>query len=169
MNKNILALDLGTTFGVYDGMSPPEVYTLSKDSRILEFYDWLDARLYDGNLESDIPHYDVVVIENANSQKGLAMERFQELHTLVKMLCLQHEVDLEYIYPAHLKKIFAGNGKATKDDIINKCLDMGILLPSRIMKAGPDKGKVRYDSNAADAVAVYHTYIADKLKEESSG
>ena len=102
--------------------------------------------------------FDVIVVENAIMQRGAANEVFHDLKAVVKLVCQLTETPLIGLSPTRVKKLFTGSGKAEKTDIINKVLDMGIELPYRIMKAGPDKGKKRYSSDAADAVAIWQSF-----------
>lgn len=165
MNKNILALDLATEFGVYDGYSPPEAIRFGcKETRILDFFMWLDERLLDGNYHTAVAHYDVVAIENAINQKAFANEAFHELKAVTKLLCTKYGIEFAEIAPSRVKKLFTGDGKATKEDIIEKCLEMGVSIPYRTLKSGKNKGQIRYNDNAADAVAVYHAYIRNEME-----
>lgn len=154
----VLAIDLATEFGVYDGSKEATAIRLEeKMFRILQFFIWLTELVAECK-------YDVIVVENAINQKAFANEAFHELKALVRLVCQQNGIKFEELSPAHIKKVFTGNGKADKQDVINECLKRGIALPSKVMKSGPDKGKTRYNDNAADAVAIWHTYMEDNME-----
>lgn len=150
----ILALDLGTETGYYDGSEDPQTVVFTPKHRVVEFWEWLSSRVFvDGNF-----NYDVIVIENAFSQKGKANEVFHDLKAVAKLVCQIADIPLYPLAPSTVKKQFTGNGHASKQEVIDKALAMGLKLPYRIMKAGPDKGKKRFNDNAADAVAVYEVF-----------
>lgn len=157
----VLALDLATEFGVYDGILPPFTVKLEdKMFRVLQFFVWLT--------EYTTEHeYDVIVVENALNQKAYANEAFHELKALVRLVCQQNNIRFEEMSPAHIKKVFTGTGRAEKKDIISECIKRGIELPFKILKSGPSKGDKRYNDNAADAVAIYFTYLEDKKEADS--
>lgn len=162
--ERILALDLGTNFGHYDGVEPPQSETLDSSTRAISFFNWLYKKIRYGNGAKR--RYDTIVIENAINQMAFANEVFGELKAMVKLICQQHNIKFYEIAPTRIKKMFAGSGKAEKEDIIAKVLAMGLTLPSKIPTRGKNKGKPVYDSNAADAVAVYHTYKMEQANAE---
>lgn len=162
--ERILALDLGTTSGYFDGVEDPAVYTLDKTCRAIDLYQWLYGKI---RVNGSQKRYDTIVIENAICQMAFANEVFLELKTIVKLLCAQHGIKMVQIAPTRIKKIFTGSGTAEKEDVIKKVLEMGLPLPNRILTRGKNKGNRVYDSNAADAVAVYHTYLTEQANATS--
>lgn len=146
----ILALDLATKTGYYDGETA-DVVEFRKDKRAVEFYAWLEFMLRQGK-------FDAVVFENAFRQPGKAAEIFQQFKTVCILVCTKFGVKLEYENPTTIKKSFTGSGKATKEEIIKKVLDMGVKLPYTVPTRGKNRGERVYDDNAADAVAIYETY-----------
>ena len=149
-SKKILALDLATKMGVYDGTNA-ELVVFTPENRVRDFYKWLKARTTDN-------HYDVVVFENAFRQPGKAAEVFQQFKTICILVCDEVGAELTSEVPTTIKKVFTGNGRADKQEIIDKVLDMGIWLPYSVPSKGKNKGVKLYDDNAADAVAIHETY-----------
>jgi hypothetical protein len=43
--------------------------------------------------------------------------------------------------------------------MIKECHSRGIKIPYRILKSGANKGKRKYNDNAADAVGIYYTFV----------
>jgi|21_taG_2_1085346.scaffolds.fasta_scaffold08037_7 Holliday junction resolvasome RuvABC endonuclease subunit len=150
----VLALDLATNTGFYDGEEMGSI-KLPKDTRVTAFWDWLRQKVYkDGELV-----YEAVAIENAIGQRAFALEVFHELKAVTKLVTQMADIPLYSYAPNHIKKVFTGNGNAKKPDIVEKCLDMGVEIPYRILKSGKNKGDRRYDDDIADAVAIYHTHL----------
>lgn len=155
----ILALDLATKTGFHDGERIGSI-KFDRETRVNSFWDWLRKEIKQGRELC----YDVLVIENALNQPRNTMEVFHELKTVVKLVTQMADIPLFVYSPNHVKKVFTGNGHAKKDEIIKKCLDMGYELPYRIIKSGPNKGEKRYDDDAADAIALYHTYLFNEVR-----
>lgn len=150
----IVALDLGKNTGVFNGDDFPECIVFEGDNRLIEFWGWIL-----GYLDEQQP--DHVVIENALYQMGAANELFHEWKTCVKLACQLGDIWFNEVSPTHVKKVFVGNGKADKSDIIDKVLEMRIGLPYKIPTRGKHRGTKVYNDNAADAVAVYYTFKTD--------
>ena len=150
----LLALDLATTTGYYTGEGDPKTVTFKKQTRIVDYWEWLSSMVFEGGYNL----VDAVVIEDAILQRGHALEAFHDLKAVTKLVTNLAEIPMYGISPNSIKKEFTGNGNATKDEMIQKCLDMGVNLPYRIMKGGPDKGKRRYSHDAADAYAIYYVF-----------
>jgi len=150
----ILALDLGKNTGVFNGIDFPECIVFEGEYRLRDFWNWIDS--YISCFEPD--H---VVIENALYQMGAANELFHEWKTCVKLACQQRDVWFNEVSPAHVKKNFTGNGKAQKEDVINKVLEMRIGLPYKIPTRGKYANTRVYNDNAADAVAIYYAFKQD--------
>lgn len=155
----ILALDLGTEMGYYTGEGEPSTVKFEREARTVDFYSWLSGRVFDNGE----PLVDVVVLENAFHQLGRANEVFHELKAVVKLVCGLAGVPLHEYSAKAIKKKFTGNGNADKQEVIDKCLELGAEIPFRIMKSGKNKGDKRYNDNAADAYAIYHTYVQEEL------
>lgn len=154
---DIIALDLATEMGVYTGDGRPYAIKFEKETRSINYWAFICEKA---------PLFDVVVFEDAIGQRGHALEVFHEFKSLTKLACDLADTVLVGVSPAHIKKVFTGNGRASKEDVIEKCLSMGLDVPSRVLKGGPDKGKVRYNDNAADAAAIYHTFLIDEGIDE---
>ena len=153
--SKILALDLAAKTGYYVGDNKPQTVDFPAATRSLDYWQWITDIIY----EAGEARFDAVAIENPIGQRGHALESFLDFKSITKLACQLAEIPIYEYAPTTVKKVFVGYGFAKKDDIIKKCLDMGVEIPYRIMKGGPDKGKRRYDDNAADAVAVYHTHM----------
>jgi Holliday junction resolvasome RuvABC endonuclease subunit len=151
----ILALDLATNTGYYNGEASPASIKFDKDTRMLSYWIWIKTMLYN---EGEVL-FDAVVMENAIGQRAQALEVFHMMKTLTHLSAALLEVPVFQYAPSTIKKVFTGNGHAKKDEVIKKCLDMGYDIPYRILKSGKNKGQTRYDDDAADAVAIYHTFL----------
>jgi Holliday junction resolvasome RuvABC endonuclease subunit len=160
-NERVLALDLATKFGFCDSEGLGSVQ-LARETRHIDFFLWLEERLINYNRGEAATNYEAVVIENAICQMGHANEVFHELKTCVKILCSTYGINLHLMSPTHVKKVFTGNGGAKKDAMIDECLRRGIKVPYTIKKTGVNRGKRKYDEDAADAAAIYFTYWEDK-------
>ncbi len=150
----ILALDLGKNTGVFNGIDFPECIVFEGDQRLLDFWGWINGRLL-----KEQPNH--VVIENALYQMGSANELFHEWKTCVKLACQIQDIWFNEVSPAHVKKNFTGSGKAQKEDVINKVLEMRIGLPYKIPTRGKYANTKVYNDNAADAVAIYYAFKQD--------
>ena len=154
MNNRILALDLATTTGFYDGKEFGSI-KFPKETRATAFWDWLRAKVYVDKENQ----YDIIVIENAIGQRAQALEVFHELKTVVKLVSQMSDIPIIGYSPNSVKKVFAGHGHASKDDIAEKCIQKGIDVPYDIITRGKNKGKKRYDYDIADAIAIYYTHL----------
>lgn len=155
----VLALDLATELGYYTGDNKPQFIKFPKETRSMAYWAWIGDKLWDSGEAA----FDVVVYENAIGQMAYALEVFHEFKSLTKLACNLAGITMVEFSPAAVKKSFTGNGKAKKPEIIAECLSLGVELPFKVMKSGPDKGKKRYNDNAADAVAIYHTFLRSPI------
>jgi len=137
--ETILALDIGTKLGVFsDTDINGFMINLGKgDDRYGKFYDILEHRLSEN-------FYDRVVYEAAAFQIGNAIPVYHGLIGVLKAACSHYAIPLTGIPVKTIKKVFTGSGNATKKDIMKRCDELGLKYS---------------DDNAADAIAVYHTYF----------
>ncbi len=162
--ERVLALDLGVNVGYFDGSNYPGCFVLEQPQlRAIEMYNWLyQTVIIDEDDRQALTTYDTIVIENAICQPGIANEVFLTLKTVTKLFCHQYNLDFYGFAPTEIKKAYTGDGRASKEDIINKVLESGIELPYKIPKTGPRQGIKVYNDHAADAVAIYCTYQTKK-------
>jgi len=153
----VLALDIATETGYYTGDNKPQVVKFPKETRHCSAWEWIKSEIY----HKGEAQYDVVVIENAIGQMAYALEVFHSLKTIVVLACKLADIPIVEYSPKTVKKKFTGSGNAKKEDVIAKCLELGIDLPYKVMKSGKNKGEKRYNDNAADAVAIYTIFMEE--------
>jgi Holliday junction resolvasome RuvABC endonuclease subunit len=151
----ILALDIGTQMGfalkredrrVYSGM---EEFAVSKKcddgQRWANFWAWL-SRMKQENPTLDTIAYEHVVFIGVDAETGKAHSSswpqiYGGFSALIRMFCAMHRMEYSTHNTSTVKKLFAGHGNASKDDMIAQCVAMGYKPQS------PDE---------ADAIAVLH-------------
>lgn len=140
MKKKIIAFDLGLNFGYCGGKSVHGCLKVGK-KRMYSFYNAVLDLLV---TERQGKMYDAIVYENACFQKGVAIYNFNAQKGILQMLAESLNIDFVGIPPATIKKTFAKNGKATKEEMLQS--------------ASAYLGKKITNHNEADAVGVYYTY-----------
>ena len=131
-----IAFDLGLTFGWFDGESGGSIRVDDK-CRAMSFYlETSKIILRDG--------IDTIIYEDATFQRGKAAYVFNGQKTLLQLISEEFELKFTGYSPIHIKKVFTGSGKAKKENMIDKCIELG---HTSII-----------DSNHADAIATWHTH-----------
>jgi len=135
--KRIIAFDLGTKFGWYDGKDGGSV-KLNPKRRLIEFWDHLADLVPDTTAE--------VAFESPMGLRGNAIYPLMSLRAVLELHCEGLGIPTHGYSPASVKKSFTGNGRASKDDMKIECSRRGV---------DP------IDDNHADAVAVYNHHILE--------
>jgi Holliday junction resolvasome RuvABC endonuclease subunit len=139
----ILALDCGTKTGwAADGESRVEsgVQTFelkrgeSPGMRFIRFNAWLVEVI-------GLTHPDLVVYEMAHLRGGAATDLLVGMTTRVAEACARIGIECSWLHSVQVKKIVAGTGKATKDDMISVARKLF--------------GRVPEDDNEADALCLW--------------
>lgn len=160
MSNTVLAIDLGTNLGYYfDGT--PHAAHFPKEDRETKYWKWITSLL------SQNKQINTVVIENALYQKGKALEVFHEFKALTKLATRLAGARLYEYSPNSVKKSFTGRGNADKDQMVEECLRRGYDIPYTVVSHGKNKGQKRYNDNCADAVAIYYTYLDERVANAS--
>lgn len=134
----ILTLDIGTKLGVYlEEGKHSFTFDLGKgDERFINFYKHLTFQVVNNEVN-------YVIYEEAAFQRGNAIPIYHGLIGILKSVCMFSNVPFKGIPVGTIKKSFTGKGNCGKQEIMDKCDELGITYD---------------DDNSADAYAVYHTY-----------
>lgn len=137
MNKNlkILAVDSMSTFATFDG-EVANTFSCNKNYKEYSFYSTMLDICMKGS-------YDVIVFEETRFQYLNSQKILYGQLALLKTICHPLKTKVETISPKEVKKLFCGNGDATKEDMIAEAKKRG--------------HKVKND-HESDAVGIYYAY-----------
>lgn len=141
---NILSLDLGTKTGFHVKNFEHESYGLislakykSHPEKFIMFYNSI-RKLIDDNV------IDVIAYEEVKRfMSSASAHLYGGFRAILLMVAYSRDCEVYGLSPTEIKKSFTGSGKAKKDDMIAKCLELKYAVD---------------DDNVADAIAIYHTY-----------
>jgi len=154
--KTILVIDIGNKLGwaVIRGGS---VFSGSKDfapreydhpgrrwQRVANWFVEITSLIF--KLPSDNKRIDELWFESQQGLKGPALNVYFCIKCLIEKFCYQHDIKIDSVHNATIKKHATGSGKADKD----------------MMKAAArERGYNPTDDNEADALCLLH-YVLDK-------
>jgi len=146
---NILALDCGTKTGYAtnllngEGSGVVDFKPKARESggmRFLRFASWLSEMF-------DLVKPDLVVYEMPHNRGGSATEVLNGMVAIVQKECASRGIEYTTVHSATLKKFATGSGRAGKEDMIHKAIE---VFNKRIL-----------DDNEADAL-----WLLEYAKEE---
>ena len=146
---NILALDCGTKTGYAtnllngEGSGVVDFKPKARESggmRFLRFASWLSEMF-------DLVKPDLVIYEMPHNRGGSATEILNGMVAIVQKECASRDIEYTTVHSATLKKFATGSGRAGKEDMIHKAIE---VFNKRIL-----------DDNEADAL-----WLLEYAKEE---
>lgn len=133
----VLCFDLATNYGYFDSYTEEGGSTkLNRESLFSDFHRNSFKLIRKYNCET-------IVFENAARQMGHAAYIFNGMKAILELHAYEQGLKLASIHVTTVKKLFTGDGRASKQDIIDKCKSLGY---------DP------VDDNHADAIALYYAY-----------
>lgn len=136
--KLVLAVDLGTDFGWYDGSAGGNI-SMKERTRYQEFLNFMQPLIKNRG-------YTHVVYERVDRNVSRSSALVYCGLRAILIACAQNAgciVDAPY-NPPQLKQHFTGKGRASKEEMIAECIRRGIT------PEGDDH---------ADAIALHHVYL----------
>lgn len=148
INKKMLSLDLGTKTGfcISDSgqiiKSGTKFFKSNRDrslgGRFVRFRDWLNYTLDSYKIEK-------IVYEQVYGHTGVeAAHIYGGFLYHMAAICFDKKIELESIGVCTIKKLISGNGRATKQEVINAVTSLGF---------NP------IDDNEADAIAIMCCFL----------
>ena len=91
---------------------------------------------------------DLAIIEDTKGfTGGFITGQVSQCMGVILAACVKHEIEVEFVYPSHVKKVVTGDGRATKSQIKNG-------VKSRLLAMGTEKDETKFNSgHAYDAVS----------------
>lgn len=136
MNKNLLALDIATNMGwcVHDGGGTVNLKKGFSKNRLYEIYWFLNDMHLSYNL-------DTIAVERIAGQHKQALIVMAMLRGVVEFFAYKHGIDVIEFSPGEIKKYYTGNGRASKEMMIEQYIKINNEMPQ--------------DDNHADAHAIF--------------
>lgn len=119
MKVNVLAVDLGTDFGWYDGSAGGNI-SMKPDTRYMQFLNFMQPLIKNRG-------YTHIVYERVDRHASLAAAAVYLGLRAILIACAQDSgcrIHAPY-NPKQLKFRFTHNGNATKDGMISECIKRG--------------------------------------------
>lgn len=139
---NVLAVDLGTDFGWYDGVAGGNI-SLSSEKRYAQFLNYMQPLIKNRG-------YTHVVYERVDRNMSRSAALVYCGLRAILIACAHNagcKVDAPY-NPTQLKLMFTGSGKSTKEDMIAECIRRGFA------PEGDDH---------SDAIALHCVYMENNI------
>ncbi len=143
---SILAVDLGSTFGWFDGKNGGSI-SVGKDKKMFNFYKIvLDKILTYSKNGNTIK---TIVFEDAKFQQGNAIYNFHGQKAILELIADSFNIKFVGVPVKTAKKFITGNGNADKEVVAKAITKLGYKYT---------------DLNHSDAISVYLTY-KNSIKE----
>jgi len=139
-NPPLIALDIATVLG-YATPDCSGSYNLTKDNRETNLY-WFLHDLYAAY------EMEVIAVERAAGQHKNSLIVMAHLRGVVNLFAKHHDIKVVEFSPGTIKKFFTGNGRASKEEMMEEFMSWTCRIP--------------VDDNEADAYALFQLAKRDQ-------